>query len=84
MINSCLLAYPSPFDINKRKICLLHIQNYISTITIHYKKSKKISDNLFKIKINSNCLELTELKNFNGGQISLKNCTENLSQKWIF
>ena len=83
MLQSCLLAYPNPIDIDKREICLLHISDYNSTISLYNKNQKMKTDNLYSILYDSTCLNLEQAQNINNGIPSISTCNNNLSQKWI-
>ena len=85
MLQACLLAYPDPSEINKREVCLLHIDDYYSTINIYNTKNKVYTDNVYLLDIANACMELNT--GTNGSEPSREACNEDsryLSQRWIF
>lgn len=87
MLQSCLIAFPSSLDSQKREICLLQISNLNSPIKKHNKSQKKNTDKFFYLEIHNNCMELENGANYNGGRPKNLACdflNDYLPQKWIF
>ena len=67
----------------KREICLLHIKDYNSTISIYNKKIKLTTNKLFFFRNGSLCMELENDQN-KPNRLTCDFSEDKLSQKWIF